>query len=146
MCCMGALNPKKCPTSPCSVSQPLETMTAPIIPLCLFCCPSPTLLFSISFWWSYVPYVTLLQVQNWSFQSWMAAHVRAAARRPAHDYCASRPPSQSVGQQHSSLLANALLSRSIHWNNNGNLCRYFVCITNNEKHLQKFPSFSEFSN
>lgn len=74
------------------------------------------------------------------------AHVQRSPGRPAHYYCGPGPLSQSVGQQHSSLLANALLSLSIHWNNNGNLCRYFVCIANNEKHLQKFPSFSEFSN
>lgn len=94
--------------------------------------------FSISFWCTFITYLMLLQVQNYNFNLECCCTCALKAK--------TLLLTQIVGQQHFSLLANALLSLSIHWNNNGNLCRYFVFIANNEKHLQKFPSFSEFSN
>lgn len=108
--------------------------------------PPPPPPCSISVWWSYVPYVILLQVQNF-FQSWMRSHMCGSSSEGQHTITAD--PGLSLSLRVNSVLLcfhNALLSLSIHRNNNGNLCRHFVCIANNEKHLQKFPSFSEFSN
>lgn len=103
----GAVKAMKYPQYPSTACvNLLKQLEHTLFLFTLFCgcfsLPPPP--FSISFWWSYVPYVILLQVQNCFFQSWMQLHM-----------CNN----SSEGQR--SITANPGLSRSL-WVNSVLLC------------------------
>ena len=86
----GGFQPKEISQMPtlsmCEMCKPLETIstcTAPLHIVWSVFLPAPPPR-SISVWWSYVPYVILLQVQNCFFQSWMRSHMCGSSSEGQH--------------------------------------------------------------
>ena len=99
MCSVGAFNSKKYPKYPSTACVKLwKQLEHTLFLLTLFggCFSPPPPPFSISVWWSYVPYVILLQVQNCFFQSWMQSHMCGNSSEGQHTITADPGFSHSV--------------------------------------------------
>lgn len=109
----GGFQPKKISQIPtysvCDMCKPLGTISAYPAPLrivgSLFLPAPPPC--SISVWWSYVPYVILLQVQNCFFQSWMRSHMCGSSSEGQHTITAD--PGLSLSLRVNSVLLCLLM-------------------------------------